>query len=1361
MSLFRSQSHRKQIKTLRRFNQIENLEERRVLDGVGLNLESVPDHINVYDYFPTYASPAIHGIEDEYSDQRVLNYGYYASQQQPTGQNIHRNEPAAFRYVELEDSEAELHANDTFATSELVPLGFDSGETTQIDIRGNMFIGDELEPDTIGGGIEDDGSILLATETDLLTNGVVRTSGFIGDGPHGFTTGDFDYYAVRNVEEGQILTVAITPDLLLSPYVAIYNSLGELKATQSIRFLNEEERAGFGTFGQTFFTLVYEAEEDDDYFVSIGGAVGLGFFLPQDPFQSDSGLIPLTVGSYDVLIGLDVEDEDYYRVELDAGDILGITSRGAIDDLRVYNSAGEMMVQSYATQVQLESVYPPSSPLPTEGKTGTAFVAPESGTYYVRGLNSDFFDEIFPGFTVFPGFVPESGFDVGPGNYEIRLRLFRPDLEEQEQGNHQILFLDFDGQEFNNGVFEPVSFLGIDGGYPVELSPLRTFMGGWGLTRQDTDAVIDAIIAQVEEDFRDIGLRGNNGDFVRTGRHGDYRIEIRNSRDHADPYGQKNVSRIIVGGSQFELGIPGLLGIAESIDVGNFNTEETAVVVLDVLSSPGVLFTTVDLDGDGTPDDLDGDGNPDVIPVPNGDSVNNYLVTGNKTVVDLVGRMVGTVVSHEAGHFFGAWHTSPNNEVTRIMDSTGDAQWGIGPDRILGTQDDEDIDFGVDEYSENEFHNGVQDTLNTFAFGLSTGTKRGSSNSNNNNNNGQTVGLSGRVWEDTNGNGSIDPDENGLNDFIVYADLNGDKRYNISEPAARTNSRGAFNIAGVTQSNFKLRVVNEPGYVVTFPNNGEIRFINGEPVNNTNLRFGFQIGEGSDEGFDYGDAPASFPSASHGIIAGFSLGTEVDGESGSLTVEDGDDGIVFLGDIFAGATVTAEVSISNGAQPRALLQGWIDFDGNGSWSSDEQVFKNVGVSEGINRLDFTVPESATTSTVYGRFRYGYEPDLGPGGRSVAGEVEDYGIMIVPDGPTAFLDSFTVRENSDQESLSVLANDETREGVTISVTDVTTPTNNGLVEIGPGGQSILYTPAADTWGLESFSYTITDSNGKTDSASVTINVLPNDARLSLEITDSSGNPISRLGVGDDFILQGKIQDLRDIGPTGVFAAFMDITYPADLATVTGPIVYGPEYPNGQSGDTSEAGFIDEIGAFDGLARTGDGVAMLFSVPMQATSEGDLVFNASPADILPAHNVLLFVVGDPVPFDKIEYGSTMITVSSESVTLNTNPLNPLDVNGDSTVSAFDALLVINRLNSQRPSSAAAQSPEDTGFQDVNGDGFITAIDALLVINFLNRGAVAATADVHDEIFSNLDDDLDERRAGTKRGLFELEETDELAF
>src|SRR5262249_54538090 len=49
----------------------------------------------------------------------------------------------------------------------------------------------------------------------------------------------------------------------------------------------------------------------------------------------------------------------------------------------------------------------------------------------------------------------------------------------------------------------------------------------------------------------------------------------------------------------------------------------------------------------------------------------------------------------------------------------------LGPDGTFGTADDLDIDFGRGFYSRLETFAGVEDTLNTIAFGLSTGTQAG------------------------------------------------------------------------------------------------------------------------------------------------------------------------------------------------------------------------------------------------------------------------------------------------------------------------------------------------------------------------------------------------------------------------------------------------------------------------------------------------------------------------------------------------------------------------------------------------------------------------------------------------------------
>jgi hypothetical protein len=69
---------------------------------------------------------------------------------------------------------------------------------------------------------------------------------------------------------------------------------------------------------------------------------------------------------------------------------------------------------------------------------------------------------------------------------------------------------------------------------------------------------------------------------------------------------------------------------------------------------------------------------------------------------------------------------------------------------------------------------------------------------------------------------------------------------------------------------------------------------------------------------------------------------------------------------------------------------------------------------------------------------------------------------------------------------------------------------------------------------------------------------------------------------------------------------------------------------------------------------------------------------------------------------------------------NDMIPWDVNGDFSVSPLDALVVINRLNTQGSSSLTGQSPTDkSSYVDVTGDNFLSPLDALSVINALNNG------------------------------------------
>lgn len=74
---------------------------------------------------------------------------------------------------------------------------------------------------------------------------------------------------------------------------------------------------------------------------------------------------------------------------------------------------------------------------------------------------------------------------------------------------------------------------------------------------------------------------------------------------------------------------------------------------------------------------------------------------------------------------------------------------------------------------------------------------------------------------------------------------------------------------------------------------------------------------------------------------------------------------------------------------------------------------------------------------------------------------------------------------------------------------------------------------------------------------------------------------------------------------------------------------------------------------------------------------------------------------------------------------NLLEPLNVNADENITAFDALIIINYLNARRPYELADAGEATPGrYIDVNNDNRCTAFDALWVINFLNKYGAGPT-------------------------------------
>ncbi len=96
---------------------------------------------------------------------------------------------------------------------------------------------------------------------------------------------------------------------------------------------------------------------------------------------------------------------------------------------------------------------------------------------------------------------------------------------------------------------------------------------------------------------------------------------------------------------------------------------------------------------------------------------------------------------------------------------------------------------------------------------------------------------------------------------------------------------------------------------------------------------------------------------------------------------------------------------------------------------------------------------------------------------------------INDPPTARDDALTVLEDSADVGVDVLANDspEPDRDETLRIIAVGPATGGGTARIAPAGTHLLYRPAPDFFGVETFTYTIDDGNGATATATVTVQV----------------------------------------------------------------------------------------------------------------------------------------------------------------------------------------------------------------------------------------------------------------------------------
>ncbi len=650
-------------------------------------------------------------------------------------------------------------------------------------------------------------------------------------------------------------------------------------------------------------------------------------------FQSNAQVIPLGTGpgqqdTIDLAGALPIvtdptngsgfsADIDTFSFDLRGGDILDIATLGAAGGYTVRNSSGSIILGRDTPIGGLKF------PLQTVGNANGAVVIGEDGRYSV---------------TVAGAVSPLNT----AGSYTLGLRVYRPTSEQLAVGDSQILYLDFAGALIDNNIFNDV-LIQANPGLPVggvtRVRSLADSLPILGLQLGDTAAanrIIDDVVTDVVRIFEDISRTGSNGDFEATGIPGDYGLRVLNSRDHAGlvDLNDPRMTRMLIGGTGLDLGLTGLLGIAQSVDIGNFDLSEFGVFALDAFAATAATVQ----------------------------------ISPGSSQIDLVTRFLASVAAHEAGHVFGMLHTDNADSIGTLSDAGGTANadehdQGLGPDLIFGTLDDTEPVFNNDFFHPPEGFVGVNQVTQSFSYALSTGTVGGGITGrvfNDVNSNGSDLGdsglpgvtvfadtnnnglidagesstvsgsdgtytlnigpgsvnivaiqptnfvattattvlatvaaggtanvlfgfnslstnITGTVFSDDNGNGTNEASEGGVAGIFQYLDLDGDDRPDLGEPSATSDADGNYTINFPGSGVYTIRQVVPAGFRQTFPTSGEHTFFfNGVTLAN-NYDFGLLPSR------DYGDAPDSYGTLapngpSHGITTGLTIGEVVDPE---------------------------------------------------------------------------------------------------------------------------------------------------------------------------------------------------------------------------------------------------------------------------------------------------------------------------------------------------------------------------------------------------------------------------------------------------------------------------------------------------
>jgi large repetitive protein len=332
------------------------------------------------------------------------------------------------------------------------------------------------------------------------------------------------------------------------------------------------------------------------------------------------------------------------------------------------------------------------------------------------------------------------------------------------------------------------------------------------------------------------------------------------------------------------------------------------------------------------------------------------------------------------------------------------------------------------------------------------------------------------------------------------------------------------------------------------------------------------------------------------------------------------------------AATVAEDSSNN---PINVLANDTDADGNTLTVSAVTQGANGSVANNGSNVSYTPNANFTGSD-----SFTYTVSDGNGGTDTA--TVSITVGGTNDAPDAVNDAATVAEDSSANVINVLANDTDGDGDSLTVSAVTQGANGSVVN---NGTNVSYTPNANFSGSDSFTYTISDGNGGTDTATVNVTVsgvndAPDAVNDSASVAEDSANNLINVLANDtdadgntltvSAVTQPANGSVINNGtnvsytPNANFSGSDSFTYTisdgnggTDTATVSVTVtgVNDPPVANNDAATVAEDTTNNAINVLANDTDGGDGGALVVTAVTQGAN-GSVTFTASGVSYTPA-------------------------------------------------------------------------------------------------------------------------------------------------